>query len=106
MLIVLLLLILNASECYVDISRSNIFKEPCAAFYIHTHYPKILLNHINIDEYEQREAENTKRSLTRYCLQKTKIKIQQDTHTWQYNTICDVKNEPCGSEQHKQNIER
>ncbi len=37
----------------MDISRSNIFKEP---FYIHTHYPKILLNHINIDEYEQREA--------------------------------------------------
>ncbi len=57
------------------------FQRALCGIHIHTHYPKILLNHINIDEYEQREAENTKRSLTRYCLQKTKIKIQQDTHT-------------------------
>ncbi len=41
--------------------------------------------HINIDEYEQREAKNTKSSLTlqQYCLQKKKKKLTHnfDNHT-------------------------
>ncbi len=75
-----------------------------AILYSHAHYPKILLNHINIDEYEQREAKEVANTVL--FAKKKKKKIQQDTPTRLYNTICDVKNEPCGSEQHKQNIER
>ncbi len=76
-----------------------------AILYSHAHYPKILLNHINIDEYEQREAKEVANTVL-FAKKKKKKKYNKTLPHDFYNTICDVKNEPCGSEQHKQNIER